>query len=272
MIKPSEIARHSAAVLQRIVEASLSPSCYRVVQGGVAETQALLREPWGKIFFTGSPAVGRMVATAAGATLTPVVLELGGLNPAIVSKRADPALVARRLLWAKVMNAGQTCTSQNYVLAEREIVPALVAEMRRVYQEFYPNGAAASPEYARIISPASFRKIKQMLESSRGTVLMGGETNEHELYIEPTLVQIDALDDPLLRQESFGPLVPLLPVKDLDEAVDIANQIQRTPLGLSVFGDSAEVDRGKLTKRSDSPSHLVIYSILLQSHQKTWNC
>ena len=126
VIKPSENAPNCAVVMQEIIEASLDPSCYSIVQGGVPETQALLAERWDKIFFTGGATVGRIVAKAAAPHLTPVVLELGGINPAIVSKSANPRLVARRMLWGKTLNAGQVCTSHNYLLIERELMPAVV--------------------------------------------------------------------------------------------------------------------------------------------------
>lgn len=123
VIKPSENAANSAVVMQEIVEAALDPSCYSIIQGGVPETQALLAERWDKIFFTGGATVGRIIAKAAAPNLTPVVLELGGINPAIVSRSANPRLVARRMLWGKTLNAGQVCTSHNYLLIDRQMVP-----------------------------------------------------------------------------------------------------------------------------------------------------
>ncbi|EAU36505.1 conserved hypothetical protein [Aspergillus terreus NIH2624] len=243
VIKPSENAPNSAVVIQQIVEASLDPSCYTVIQGGIPETQALLAERWDKIFFTGGANVGRIVAKAAAPHLTPVVLELGGLNPAIVTKNANPRLVARRLLWSKLMNAGQICTSQNYILVDRAIVPAVVEEFKKAYKEFYPNGAKASPDYSRIINEGAFQRLKGMIDNSKGKILMGGTMDEKERFIEPTLVQVDSTDDSMLVQESFGPLIPILPVDNLDEAVKIANGIMSTPLGIYPFGTKAETEK-----------------------------
>lgn len=231
--------------MQQIIEAGLDPSCYTVVQGGVPETQALLAERWDKIFFTGSANVGRIVAKAAAQHLTPVVLELGGLNPAIITKNADPRLVARRMLWAKTMNAGQVCTSQNYLLVEKEIVPAVIEEFKKTYKEFFPRGAKLSPDYARIINDGAFRRIKDMIDNSKGKILFGGTMDEKERFIEPTIVQVDSTDDSLLAEESFGPLIPILPVENVDEAIKIANGIQETPLGIYPFGTKAETDKGK---------------------------
>lgn len=161
VIKPSENAPNSAVVIQRIIEAALDPSCYTVIQGGIPETQALLAERWDKIFFTGGATVGRIIAKAAAPHLTPVVLELGGINPAIITKSANPRLVARRLLWGKLMNSGQICTSQNYLLVDKDLVPAVIEEFKKAYNEFYPQGAKASPDYSRIINEGAKSEAKR---------------------------------------------------------------------------------------------------------------
>lgn len=241
VIKPSENAPHSAAVMQKICEASLDPSCYSVIQGGVSETQALLAERWDKIFFTGGANVGRIIAKAAAPNLTPVVLELGGINPAIVSKTADPRLVARRMLWGKTVNAGQLCTSQNYLLIDKSLVSRVVQEFKKAYKEFYPKGARASPDYSRIIHRGHFERLKSMLDNSKGKILLGGEMDENELFIEPTVIQIDSVEDSLCAQESFGPFITILPVDNLDEAINLANSVQSTPLRLYPFGSKADV-------------------------------
>lgn len=260
VIKPSENAANSAVVMQEIVEAALDPSCYSIIQGGVPETQALLAERWDKIFFTGGATVGRIIAKAAAPNLTPVVLELGGINPAIVSKSANPRLVARRMLWGKTLNAGQVCTSHNYLLIDRQMVPAVVAEFKKAYDEFYPQGAKASPDYARIINEGHFNKLKSMIDNSKGKILLGGTMDEKEKFIEPTLVEVNSVDDSLLIQESFGPLMPLLPVDDVEEAVRIANSIQSTPLGIYPFGSKKDTDRSMF----DLPSLSLPYILSVQ--------
>lgn len=241
VIKPSENAPRSAAVMQKICEASLDPSCYSIVQGGVPETQALLAERWDKIFFTGGANVGRIIAKAAAPHLTPVVLELGGINPAIITKNADPRLVARRMLWGKTLNAGQVCTSQNYLLVDKAIVPHVVEEFKKAYAEFYPKGAKDSPDYSRIINETHFQRLKSMLDNTKGKILLGGTMDEKELFIEPTVIQVDSVEDSLCTQESFGPFIPILPVENLDEAINLANGVQSTPLGLYPFGSKAEI-------------------------------
>ncbi|KAJ5138493.1 uncharacterized protein N7515_003341 [Penicillium bovifimosum] len=254
VIKPSENAPRSAAVMQKIVEASLDPSCYTIIQGGIPETQALLAERWDKIFFTGGATVGRIVAKAAAPHLTPVVLELGGINPAIVSKNANPRLVARRLLWGKLMNAGQVCTSQNYLLVDKTLVGKVVEEFKIAYKEFYPQGAKNSPDYSRIVNPGAFARLKSMLDNTNGKILMGGTMDEKELFIEPTVVQVESVDDSLCTQESFGPFIPILAVENLDEAIALANGVQSTPLGLYPFGNKADIEKVLSSTRSGGVS------------------
>ncbi|KAJ5679654.1 Beta-apo-4'-carotenal oxygenase [Penicillium macrosclerotiorum] len=254
VIKPSENAPRSAAVMQKIVEASLDPSCYTMIQGGVSETQALLAERWDKIFFTGGANVGRIIAKAAAPHLTPVVLELGGINPAIVTKNADPRLVARRMLWGKTLNAGQVCTSQNYLLVDKSLVTKVVEEFKKAYQEFFPKGAKASPDYSRIVNEGHFQRLKSMLDNSKGKILLGGTMDEKELFIEPTVIQVDSVEDSLCVEESFGPFITILPVEDLDEAINLANGVQSTPLGLYPFGSKADINKILSSTRSGGVS------------------
>ncbi|KAJ5557140.1 hypothetical protein N7494_001055 [Penicillium frequentans] len=254
VIKPSENAPHSAVVIQKICEASLDPLCYSVVQGGVSETQALLAERWDKIFFTGGANVGRIIAKAAAPYLTPVVLELGGINPAIVSKTADPRLVARRMLWGKTVNAGQLCTSQNYLLVDKSLVPRVVEEFKKAYKIFYPQGAKKSPDYSRIINKGHFQRLKSMLDNSKGEILLGGAMDEEELFIEPTIVLVTSIEDSLCTEESFGPFIPILSVENLDEAISLANGVQSTPLGLYPFGSKADIAKIISSTRSGGVS------------------
>ncbi|OAL63160.1 aldehyde dehydrogenase [Trichophyton rubrum] len=254
VVKPSEVSPHCAAVIQEIIEAALDPTCVSVVQGSVPETKALLDERWDKICFTGSARVGRIVAQAAAPKLTPVLLELGGRNPAFVTKRADLRLVARRLLWGKTFNAGQICISQNYILVDREVVDQLVVEFERAIKEYYPNGAKASPDYSRIINEGAFQRIKQMVDNTKGKILLGGSMDEKEKFIEPTVVLVDSTEDSLITEESFGPIITLLPVSNLDEAIRIANDVDGTPLALYPFGSKEETAKVLSSVRSGGAS------------------
>ncbi|KAK1075714.1 Hexadecenal dehydrogenase [Friedmanniomyces endolithicus] len=240
VLKPSENAPNSARIMQHVIEQSLSPDAYQVVQGGVPETTALLEQKWDKIFYTGNPTVGKIIARKAAETLTPVTLELGGRNPAILSKHADPRLAARRLLWTKLFCAGQVCVSQNYVLVDKDLLPALTHELGQALREFQPNGAKGNEDYSRIVNERQWDRLKSLLDSTKGKILYGGHTDRDTLLFEPTVVQVESADDPLLQVESFGPLIPILAVQDLDEAIRIANDTDATPLAMYAFGSKAD--------------------------------
>ena len=247
VMKPSENAPASAAIMEKIFRESLDPSAYAVVQGAVPETTKLLEQKWDKIFYTGSAFVGTIIAKKAAETLTPVTLELGGRNPAIVTKNANLRLAARRLLWAKLVNAGQVCLSQNYILADKVIVSELIRELKNALNEFFPYGAKASPDYSRIINARQFQRLKKMLDGTRGKILLGGTMDEEERFLEPTIIQVDDVDDPLLIDESFGPFITILPFDSLDEAIRIANEIHDTPLAIYPFGNKSETDRSEFS-------------------------
>ncbi|KAK4540380.1 hypothetical protein LTR36_009237 [Oleoguttula mirabilis] len=254
VLKPSEHAPNAARIMQHIITQSLDPEAYQVVQGGVPETTALLDCKWDKIFYTGGVGVGTIIAKKAAETLTPVALELGGRNPAIVTKSADPRLAARRLLWAKLVNAGQVCVSQNYILVDRAILPAFLQELETALRDFQPKGARQSEDYGKIVNERQWQRLKDMLDSTHGKILFGGSTDKDSLFFEPTVVQVDSADDPLLKDESFGPLIPILPVADLDEAIRTANAVHATPLALYPFGSKADTAKILAQTRSGGAS------------------
>ncbi|EXJ73293.1 aldehyde dehydrogenase (NAD(P)+) [Cladophialophora psammophila CBS 110553] len=254
VLKPSEQSPNSAAVMQKIIETALDPDCYACVQGAIPETSALLEQKWDKIFFTGSARTAKIIAQAAAKNLTPVALELGGRNPAIVTKKADMRLVARRLLWSKTMNAGQICISQNCILADREVVPTLIAELKAALKEFFPEGAKKSADYSRIVNLTAFNRIKKMLDNTSGRIVIGGTMDADQLFIEPTVIEVTDPKDSLLVEESFGPLIPILPVDNLDQAISIANELHETPLGVYAFGSKAETDKILTGTRSGGAS------------------
>ncbi|KAK4214641.1 Aldehyde/histidinol dehydrogenase [Rhypophila decipiens] len=240
VIKPSELTPSCAMVMKEMIEKRMDPNGFAVVNGAIPETNALMNEKWDKVFFTGSAQVGAIIAKKAAETLTPVCLELGGKNPAFVTKNANLAMAAKRLLWGKTMNAGQVCMSQNYVLVDREVVPTFIEFLKIAYKEMFPNGAKASPDLARIVNKRHFARLKKMLDDTKGKIVMGGELDESELYIEPTAVLVDSTDDSMMQEESFGPIFSIYPVFTLDQAIAIANSVHRTPLSLYAFGSKAE--------------------------------
>lgn len=254
VLKPSENTPNCAAVMQKIVEEALDPDCYVCVQGGIPETSALLEQKWDKIFFTGSSRTAKIVAQAAAKNLTPIALELGGKNPAIVTKKADVRLAARRLLWAKTMNAGQVCISQNYILVDKDVAPSLIEELKAAMKEFFPNGAKNSEDYARIVNIQAFNRIKKMLDNTSGKIVIGGTMDAEDLFIEPTVVEVTDPKDSLLVEESFGPLIPVLPVDNLDQAINIANEVHETPLGVYAFGSKDETEKVLAGTRSGGAS------------------
>jgi beta-apo-4'-carotenal oxygenase len=243
VLKPSEQTPNTAAVMQKMMEQALDPDCYACVQGAIPETSALLDQKWDKIFFTGSERTAKVVAAAAAKNLTPIALELGGRNPAIVTKKADMRLAARRLLWSKTMNAGQVCISQNCIFADKDVVPTLIEELKTAIKEFFPKGAKESEDYSHIVNERSFQRIKKMLDSTSGKIVAGGSMDASQCFIEPTVILVSDAKDSLLVDESFGPLIPILPVENLDEAIRIANEIHETPLGVYAFGTKAETDK-----------------------------
>lgn len=243
VIKPSELTPACAMVLKEVIESRLDRDAFAVVNGGIPETNALMNEKWDKVFFTGSAQVGSIIAKKAAETLTPVCLELGGKNPAFVTKKANLALAARRLMWGKTMNAGQVCMSHNYVMVDKDVVDTFIDFLKVAYKDMFPNGAKASKDLSRIVNARHFTRIKKMLDETKGKIVMGGETDESELYIEPTAVLVDSLDDPMMQEESFGPIFSIFPVSTLDQALNLANEVHRTPLSLMAFGDKNETDR-----------------------------
>jgi beta-apo-4'-carotenal oxygenase len=244
-VKPSENCPATAAVMKKIVAESLDNDAYTVVNGAVPETTVLLDQKWDKICYTGGQQVGKIIAKKAAETFTPVLLEMGGLNPAFITKNADLNLAAKRLLWGKCMNAGQVCVSQNYMMVERSVAPQFIEALTKAYNMFFPNGPKASPDFSRIINKRQFLRMKKMLDETRGKIVLGGEIDEEELYISPTVVLVDSPLDSMMVEESFGPIMSLMPFDSLEEAINIANGLDSTPLALMTFGNEKESSKGK---------------------------
>ncbi|MCC6335257.1 MAG: aldehyde dehydrogenase [Myxococcales bacterium] len=233
VIKPSELAPATAKVVEQVVRQAFGDDGYvTVVQGAVEESTALLAEKWDFIFFTGSTGVGRIVAAAAAKHLTPVVLELGGKSPALVDEDVDLAVTARRIAWGKAYNAGQTCIAPDYVLVHQGVKDAFVKQLGVAFQELLGADVEKSPDYGRIISERHFKRLTTLMAG--GKVAVGGKTDAASKYIEPTVLTGVGLEHPLMQEEIFGPLLPVLEVKDLDEAIRFINERPK-PLALYVF-------------------------------------
>lgn len=245
--KPSEVTAHTSAVLARVVPEYLDPDCVAIVEGGVAETQTILAERFDHVFYTGNGRVGRIVMEAAAKHLTPVTLELGGKSPVIVDDAANIEVAARRITFGKFLNAGQTCIAPDYALVARHRADELVDQIGRAIHDFYGPDPAASPDYARIVNDAHFQRLEQLLAD--GTKAVGGETRASERYIAPTVLRDAAPDSAVMTEEIFGPILPVLPVADADEAIEFVNERDR-PLALYVFSESDAVQERVLERTS----------------------
>jgi aldehyde dehydrogenase (NAD+) len=234
VLKPSEIAAATSGVLAHFLPEYLDPEAIAVVEGAVGETKALLAERFDHIFYTGNGRVARVVMEAASRHLTPVTLELGGKSPAIVDESANLEVAARRIAWGKYLNAGQTCIAPDYVLVAQSKADRLVELIRRAVFDFYGNDPKASPDYARIVSDSQFKRVSGLLDS--GTAVVGGDTDKATRYIAPTVLRDVSLDAPVMQEEIFGPVLPVLSVGDTDEAIAYVNAHDK-PLALYVFAD-----------------------------------
>ncbi len=242
ILKPSEIAPHTSRLLAGLLADCFDPEFVAVVEGDKDAAQALLAERFDHIFFTGSPRIGQIVMRAAAEHLTPVTLELGGKCPAIVTADIDLEVTARRLVWAKFINAGQTCVAPDYLLVERSVKPALLEALQRTLDRFYGDDPAASPDYARIVSEAHGQRLADLLERDRAKVIRGGEVRLAERYIAPTLLDGASWEDATMAEEIFGPLLPILTYDDLEGA--IAQIVARPkPLALYLFSRDTAVQQ-----------------------------
>ena len=242
IIKPSEFAPHSSAIMKKVVSAALPPEWCVVVEGGVPEVTELLRLPFDKIFFTGSTAVGKKVMQAAAEHLSSLTLELGGKSPVFVLPDADLALAARRITWGKFLNAGQSCIAPDFILAHESIAEKLVDELAVQIFSMYGKTPSQSPFFGRIIDLRHFDRLVCLMENAR--VAVGGECHRDSLFISPTVLYPVAFNDLVMREEIFGPLLPVIPFTDLDDAIDLVRSLTK-PLAMFVFSGKNR-DRDKI--------------------------
>ncbi len=242
--KPSELAPATSALLVDLCARYLDRASISVVHGGVAVSTALLGQRFDHIFFTGGTRVGKIVMRAAAEHLTPVTLELGGKSPAIVAADADIGVTARRIVWGKFTNAGQTCIAPDYLLVDRAIRDRLVDEIASVVDDFYGADPRASDDYGRIVNDDHTARLNDLLsDRGSGTVVLGGTVDAADRYVAPTVLVDPDLDGPLMNDEIFGPLLPVIAIDDVDEAIAFVNERPK-PLALYVFSsDDGVVDR-----------------------------
>ncbi|KOG43741.1 aldehyde dehydrogenase family protein [Streptomyces resistomycificus] len=233
--KPSEMAPATSAALARLLPAHLDTDAVAVVEGGIPETTALLAERFDHIFYTGNGTVGRIVMRAAAEHLTPVTLELGGKSPAFVDRDTDLDVVADRLARGKFLNAGQTCVAPDYVLTDPATAAALEPALARAVEALFGTDPAASGEYGRIVNERHFDRLSGLVDSGR--VVVGGVGDRTAKYLAPTVLADVDPDAPVMREEIFGPILPIVSVLGLDEAIAFINDRDK-PLALYVFSES----------------------------------
>ncbi|MFF8404481.1 aldehyde dehydrogenase family protein [Streptomyces sp. NPDC015684] len=246
--KPSELAPATSGALAELIPAYLDTDAVAVVEGGVPETTALLAERFDHVFYTGNGTVGRIVMRAAAEHLTPVTLELGGKSPVFVDRGTDLDTVADRLVRGKFLNAGQTCVAPDYVLTDPGTAAALEAALVRAVEALYGTDPAASPEYGRIINERHFDRLNGLLGSGR--VAVGGVGDRTAKYLAPTVLADVEPDSPVMREEIFGPILPIVTVAGLDEAIAFINDRDK-PLALYVFTESDDT-RARIAAETSS--------------------
>jgi aldehyde dehydrogenase (NAD+) len=247
ILKPSEHAPHTAKVVADMIQSAFDPQYIAVAQGDAEVSQQLLAEKFDHIFFTGGTAIGRVVMAAAAKHLTPVTLELGGKSPCVVEDDARLDYAAKRIAWGKFINAGQTCIAPDYLLVNRRIKQDLLTKIKAYIQEFYGTDPATSPDYARIINQRHFSRLASFLNN--GTPLLGGQADPDTRYIAPTLLDNVSWDAPVMQDEIFGPILPVLEYGDLEEAIALINARPK-PLALYFFSNDSRKQEQMLQSTS----------------------
>ena len=245
VVKPSAYSPHTSDLMVKIIKESFPPEYVTVVTGGRAENTCLLNEHFDYIFFTGSQAVGREVMRCASAHLTPVTLELGGKSPCIVEKTANLKLAAKRIVFGKYLNCGQTCVAPDYIYCDASIKDQLIEEIKRQVKLQYTEQPLFNPAYGKIINEKHFQRILGLIDPEK--VVLGGKSNPETLQIEPTVMDQVTFADAVMQEEIFGPLMPILTYDSLDEAIRKINAMAH-PLALYLFTSSRQTAR-KVTAR-----------------------
>lgn len=232
VVKPSRYSAHTSGVLKRIVSSAFDVNHVALVEGGREENEALLELEWDYIFFTGSPSVGRLVQRKAAEDLTPTTLELGGKSPVIIDESADMAVTARRLVFGKFMNAGQTCIAPDYVFVHRSRTKELLELLKQDIAMFYGKDPISNPEFGKIINSRHFERLRGLISGS--PVYFGGQCDEERNKIGPTILFPAGRDDAVMQEEIFGPVLPVMEYEDLDEVISFI-QKRPHPLALYIF-------------------------------------
>lgn len=240
VVKPSEDSPASSKVLAEIIESCFESEFVNVVLGDKTVSESLLKEKFDYIFFTGSPTVGRIVMKAAAENLIPVTLELGGKSPCIVDETADVQVSARRIVWGKFVNAGQTCVAPDYLLVQKSVKEELLAAMKKEICTFYTESAENNSDYPRIINERHFMRLCEYFKD--GQIICGARTNRQTLQIAPTIIDNVSVEAPVMREEIFGPVLPVVTYDELDEVIKFVSDRPR-PLALYFFSSDKKRQR-----------------------------
>ena len=238
IIKPSELTPQCSRTIAHIINTHFDKSFIHVIEGGVKETTHLLQQKWDKIFFTGSTKVGKVIYEAAAKYLTPVTLELGGKSPAIVCADASIKISAKRIVWGKFINSGQTCVAPDYLLVDAKIKDKLIVELIHQIKQIYGQDPAKSEALVKIIDSKNFDRLMNLMDSEK--VVHGGDSSKKDLFIAPTLLHPVSLTDPIMQEEIFGPLLPIIEYDTLEDAIEIIKG-QPKPLSLYTFTENTQI-------------------------------
>ncbi|XP_021931429.1 aldehyde dehydrogenase, dimeric NADP-preferring-like isoform X4 [Zootermopsis nevadensis] len=238
IIKPSEVATACAQLMANLIPMYLDQECFHVVLGGIPETTELLKERFDYIFYTGSTNVGKIVRAAANEHLTPVTLELGGKSPVYIDNTVDMEVAARRIMWGKCANAGQTCIAPDYILCSKEVQEDFVGNAKTALKEFYGENPKNSPDLCRIISDRHYQRLVALLNS--GKVAVGGETDPSERFVAPTILVDVKPTDPVMQEEIFGPILPIVNVENAFDAIKFIRSREH-PLSMYVFSKDKSI-------------------------------
>lgn len=236
IVKPSKLTPHVAIVIKDIIEDTFDEAYVSVVEGGIEETQTLLSLPFDYMFFTGSEKVGKIVYEAAARKLIPVTLELGGKSPVIVDDTANIKVASERISFGKFTNAGQTCVAPDYILVQRKVKNDLIKALKKTITEFYGENIEKSPDFGRIVNQKHFNRLNDLIQIHKDNVVFGGNSSKEDLYIEPTLLDNITNDNKIMKEEIFGPILPIITYDNFDEVLEII-QSKSKPLSLYLFSE-----------------------------------
>jgi len=247
VLKPSELTPKTSEIIEKIISKVFDNKDVKVMEGGIDVSQKLLAEPWDYIFFTGSVAVGKIVAKAAAENLTPVTLELGGKNPCVIDETANLKLAAKRIVWGKFMNAGQTCIAPDYILIQKDMKSHFVDYLKEEITKAYGENPSISPDFARIINTKNCQRLINMIDDKK--VIFGGQSDINNCYIAPTLIEETSLDTEIMRDEIFGPILPILTYENHNDIDAVISNYEK-PLALYIFTENRIFSKQMIEKYS----------------------